>query len=220
MRRAVDVVVCVIAAVIALPLALIIALAIRVTMGPPVVFRQERAGKDGSTFVILKFRTLAPEDHEDQDERERRTRVGDILRATSLDEIPQLWNILRGDMSLIGPRPTLPEQIVEYSPRQRGRLAVLPGLTGWAQVNGRNSISWPERIELDLWYIANRSLWLDLKVLAYTAARLVVPQGLYGANGLNPDFHEPIDDIPATNDGGRHRAPDIAGQGRLNSSIP
>lgn len=202
MRRAVDIVICAVAGLIFLPVALIIALVIRLGMGAPVLFRQERAGKDGSIFVIFKFRTLAPADYEDQDERERRTRIGDILRTTSMDEIPQLWNILRGDMSIIGPRPTLPEQVVEYTERQRGRLAILPGLTGWAQVNGRNSISWPERIELDLWYIQNRSLRLDLKILAYTALRLLVPRGVYGKDGLNPD-------LPAATD-----------HGSLNSSNP
>lgn len=188
MRRAVDIIICAVAGLILLPVALIIALAIRLTMGAPVLFRQERAGKDGAIFTILKFRTLTPAEYEDQDERERRTRLGDLLRITSMDEIPQLWNILRGDMSLIGPRPTLPEQVVEYTKRQRGRLAILPGLTGWAQVNGRNSIGWPERIELDLWYIEHRSLALDLKILGLTALRLLVPRGVYGKDGVNPDL--------------------------------
>jgi lipopolysaccharide/colanic/teichoic acid biosynthesis glycosyltransferase len=122
---------------------------------------------------------------------DRDTRLGLLLRKTSLDELPQLWNVLRGDMSLIGPRPTLPEQVVHYSERQRGRLAIKPGITGWAQVNGRNSISWPERIELDLWYIAHRSLRLDLRILVRTVLNVVRPHGIHGEGGVNPGFPLP-----------------------------
>jgi lipopolysaccharide/colanic/teichoic acid biosynthesis glycosyltransferase len=187
MRRSFDIVVSLIAALILTPVALITAVAVRVSMGSPVLYLQQRSGKDDTPFTIIKFRTMLPEAFAGQDERERRTRVGDLLRATGLDEIPQLWNILRGDMSVIGPRPTLPEQVEIYTARQRGRLAIRPGLTGWAQVNGRNSIDWPERIELDLWYIENRSLGVDLKILMRTAARILRPEGVYGADGLNPD---------------------------------
>ncbi|MCW0212436.1 MAG: sugar transferase [Pseudonocardia sp.] len=187
MRRSFDIVVSLIVGLILTPVALAVALAVRVSMGSPVLFHQERSGRDGRPFTIVKFRTMPPEAFPGQDERERRTRTGELLRATGLDEIPQLWNILRGDMSVIGPRPTLPEQIEVYTPRQRGRLAIRPGLTGWAQVNGRNSIDWPERIELDLWYIENRSLGVDLRILVRTAARLLRPDGVYGADGLNPD---------------------------------
>jgi hypothetical protein len=124
-----------------------------------------------------------------QRDAERLTALGRLLRTTSLDELPQLWNVLRGDMSLIGPRPTLPEQVVHYSGRQRGRLAVRPGLTGWAQVRGRNSLSWPERIELDLWYVANRSLLLDLRILGLTVAQLVRPSGITARAAREPRFH-------------------------------
>jgi lipopolysaccharide/colanic/teichoic acid biosynthesis glycosyltransferase len=117
--------------------------------------------------------------------------AGRFLRATSLDELPQLWNILRGQMSVIGPRPTLPEQVALYSHHERGRLAVRPGLTGWAQINGRNAISWPERIELDLWYIRNRSLRLDLRILLRTVLAVLRRGGIVGAGGVNPGFPGP-----------------------------
>jgi hypothetical protein len=122
--------------------------------------------------------------------------LGRLLRASSLDELPQLWNVIRGDMSLIGPRPTLPEQVVHYSARQRGRLAVRPGLTGWAQVNGRNSLSWPNRIELDLWYLEHRSLQLDLRIALLTLLQLVRPRGVVGEGGENPGFPLPSASAP------------------------
>jgi lipopolysaccharide/colanic/teichoic acid biosynthesis glycosyltransferase len=139
---------------------------------------------------------MAPETAPGQSDEERTPRPGHVIRACSLDELPQLWNILRGDMSIIGPRPGLPEQVDHYSDRQRGRLAVRPGLTGWAQVNGRNSIGWPERIELDLWYIAHRSVALDLRILALTALRVVGGNGVLGEGGVNPEF--PGTELPAT----------------------
>ncbi len=182
------------------PLLAAIAVAVRLTMGRPVLFRQLRTGLDGVEFHIVKFRTMRPETFPGEPDAQRLGRVGRALRTTSLDELPQLCNILRGDMSLIGPRPTLPEQVVHYSPRQRGRLAVRPGVTGWAQVVGRNSLSWPERIELDLWYIEHRSLRLDLRILARTVRALVRPQGVTGEGGVNPGFpvpNAPGDDSPS-----------------------
>jgi lipopolysaccharide/colanic/teichoic acid biosynthesis glycosyltransferase len=145
----------------------------------------------------VKFRTMRTETHAGEPDQLRLTRVGRLLRATSLDELPQLWNVLRGDMSIIGPRPTLPEQVDHYTVRQRGRLAVRPGLTGWAQVNGRNALSWPERIELDLWYIAHRTLALDLRIVALTLLRLLRPQGIVGDGGINPGFPAPLSPMPA-----------------------
>lgn len=192
MRRAVDVVVTVVAGVLLTPVVVVIAGLVLVKMGPPVLFRQQRSGRGGREFSIVKFRTMRPprdavEAGTDLDAA-RETGLGRTLRAASLDELPQLWNVLRGDMSLIGPRPTLPEQVVHYSPRQRGRLAVRPGLTGWAQVHGRNALSWPERIELDLWYIEHRSLSIDLKIIGLTVARLIRPTGVVGEGGVNPGF--------------------------------
>ncbi|MFD8481644.1 sugar transferase [Kitasatospora sp. NPDC059673] len=193
MKRGGDLAVAALAGIIAVPLGLVIALLIRATMGGPVIFRQTRSGRHGQEFRILKFRTMRDKRHPDEPDAPRITRLGALLRRTSLDELPQLWNVVRGDMAVIGPRPTLPEQVVHYSPRQRGRLALRPGLTGWAQIRGRNSISWPERIELDLWYIEHRSLLLDLRILAGTARMLLHPTGITAAGGVNPGFPIPAE---------------------------
>ena len=192
MRRLVDVVVSILVGLVLVPVAAAVALALWCQSGSPVLFRQERAGRYGEPFTILKFRTMTPLLFPGQSDRERLTPLGRFLRATSLDEIPQLGNVLRGEMSLIGPRPTLPEQVVHYTARQRRRLIVLPGLTGWAQVRGRNSLSWPERIELDIWYVARRSLPLDLKIFCLTLLRLIRPTGITGAAGENPGFPHPL----------------------------
>ncbi|MFD8597287.1 sugar transferase [Kitasatospora sp. NPDC059646] len=193
MKRGGDLAVTALAGIIAVPLGLVIALLIRATMGGPVIFRQTRSGRHGQEFSILKFRTMRDKHDEDEPDAPRITRLGALLRRTSLDELPQLWNVVRGEMAVIGPRPTLPEQVVHYSPRQRGRLAVRPGLTGWAQIRGRNSITWPERIELDLWYIEHRSLLLDLRILAGTARMLLRPTGITAAGGVNPGFPVPAE---------------------------
>jgi lipopolysaccharide/colanic/teichoic acid biosynthesis glycosyltransferase len=196
MRRLLDLVVAAVAGVLLLPVLVLITALVRVSLGAPVLFRQERTGRHGQNFTIVKFRTMRPMVDPGQSDLDRQTALGGLLRATSLDELPQLWNVLRGHMSLIGPRPTLPEQVWQYDARQRGRLAVRPGLTGWAQVNGRNSISWPERIELDLWYIANRSALLDLRIVGLTLARLLRPRGVTADGGLNPGFPMPLGDGP------------------------
>jgi lipopolysaccharide/colanic/teichoic acid biosynthesis glycosyltransferase len=184
----VDVTVALFTGVLLSPVIAVIAVLVRWRLGSGVLFRQTRVGLGGRGFTIVKFRTMRHAGVSPSSDLERATPLGRVLRATSLDELPQLWNVLRGDMSLIGPRPTLPEQVAHYSPRQHGRHAIRPGLTGWAQVNGRNSISWPERIKLDLWYIEHRNLWLDLRILWLTVARLVRPQGMYGEGGVNPGF--------------------------------
>jgi lipopolysaccharide/colanic/teichoic acid biosynthesis glycosyltransferase len=173
----------------------LVALLVRWRLGSPVLFRQVRSGIHGQAFAIVKFRTMRPAEFAGESDAHRTPRLGRVLRHTSIDELPQLWNILAGHMSFIGPRPTLPEQVASYSDRQRGRLAVRPGVTGWAQVNGRNSLSWPERINLDLWYVEHRSLWLDLRILALTMRRLVRPCGITGEGGVNPDF--PVADAGA-----------------------
>ncbi|MER5866738.1 sugar transferase [Kitasatospora sp. NPDC002040] len=192
MKRGGDLVVTLLAGSIALPIGLVIAALIRCTMGGPVIFRQTRTGRAGAEFEILKFRTMRDKRFADEPDAPRITRLGALLRKTSLDELPQLWNVVRGEMGVIGPRPTLPEQVVHYSPRQRGRLAIRPGLTGWAQVKGRNSISWPERIELDLWYITNRTAGLDLRILLMTARQLLRPAGITAVGGVNPGFPIPV----------------------------
>ena len=191
MKRGGDLAVTALAGIIAIPLGLVIALLIRCTTGGPVLFRQTRTGHHGREFEILKFRTMRDARHPDEPDAPRITRLGALLRRTSLDELPQLWNVVRGEMGVIGPRPTLPEQVVHYSPRQRGRLAVRPGLTGWAQVRGRNSITWPQRIELDLWYVEHHSLLLDARILVLTVKVLLRPSGITAAGGVNPGFPVP-----------------------------
>lgn len=193
MRRFVDLAVATLVLLLVSPLLGAAALAVLVRLGPPVLFRQVRIGRDGVPFTILKLRTMRVAGFPGEPDADRDTALGRLLRAASVDELPQLWNVLRGDMSLIGPRPTLPEQVEHYTPRQHGRHAVRPGLTGWAQVNGRNSISWPARIELDLYYIEHRCLRLDLRILARTLARLLRPSGIYGAGGVNLGFPAPVD---------------------------
>jgi lipopolysaccharide/colanic/teichoic acid biosynthesis glycosyltransferase len=156
------------------------ALAVWATMGRPVLFRQVRPGRGGKTFELLKFRTML-DTRDAQGEllpdEQRLTRTGQFLRAASLDELPQLWNVLRGDMSLVGPRPLLVEYLPRYSAEQARRHDVLPGITGWAQVNGRNALDWDERFRLDVWYVDHWSLALDLKILALTFLRVVQRQG-------------------------------------------
>jgi lipopolysaccharide/colanic/teichoic acid biosynthesis glycosyltransferase len=185
LRRVTDVAVSSLALALSAPALALAALAIRLESPGPVIYRQLRAGRDGRQFEVLKLRTmvdgaehlgagLAVDEHD-----ARITRIGAILRRTSLDELPNLVNVLRGDMSLIGPRPTLPVQVAQYTERQRGRLAVKPGITGWAQVNGRASLPWAQRIELDLYYIEHRSLALDLRILWRTVAMVLGGSGLY-----------------------------------------
>jgi lipopolysaccharide/colanic/teichoic acid biosynthesis glycosyltransferase len=184
-RRAIDIVVAATVLVVASPILFVAAAAIRLTSRGPVIYRQRRVGLRGAEFDVLKLRTMVDgAEHRGAglfiDAGDPRiTAVGNLLRRTSLDELPNLWNVLRGEMSLIGPRPTLPFQVAEYTDRQRGRLAIKPGITGWAQVNGRASLPWAERIELDLDYIARRSLALDLRILARTVRVLFGGGDLY-----------------------------------------
>ena len=156
--------------------------------GRPVLFTQPRAGKNGRLFRILKFRSLSTSPGDPTTPAEHTTACGAVLRRWGLDELPQLWNVLRGDMSLVGPRPPLPGDASAYDARQRTRLEVRPGLTGWAQIHGRNALSWPERIDHDLWYVRNRSLPLDLLILARTPLVLIRGTGVYGPEGRNPSF--------------------------------
>lgn len=170
---------------------------IRLETPGPAFFCQERIGKDGRPFMAYKFRSMV--DHAASMglglnvavNDARITRVGKFLRNTSLDELPQLFNVLQGEMSLVGPRPTLAYQVAAYNDFQRRRLLVKPGITGWAQVNGRNAIPWEERIKLDVWYVDNRSLTLDLVILGRTLQTWVRKEGLYGPAGVNDDFAAP-----------------------------
>lgn len=167
--------------VVAAPLLAVVALLVRLSMGSPVLFRQERPGRLGRPFELVKFRTMR--DAADADGRllpdeARLTRVGSFLRATSLDELPQLWNVVRGELSLVGPRPLLMRYMPRYTAEQARRHQVLPGLTGWAQVNGRNAISWEEKFALDVWYVDHWSLALDLRIVAMTAIRVLRRSGI------------------------------------------
>ena len=190
MRRTFDIVVAGVALVFFSPVLLVAIIAIRLESHGSPIYRQRRVGLDGEEFDVLKLRTMVTgAEHLGAgmaiDEGDTRiTRVGGFLRRTSLDEIPNLINVLRGDMAIIGPRPTIPVQVAQYTERQRGRLAVKPGLTGWAQVNGRAALPWPDRIELDLWYIEHRSGRLDLQILLRTARMVLSGHGLYkGGSG-------------------------------------
>lgn len=184
-RRAVDIVVSATGLLVTSPLLALSALAVRVETPGPVIYRQRRSGLHGREFDVLKLRTMVQgAEHMGAglaiDENDARiTRVGAFLRRTSLDELPNLVNVLRGEMSLIGPRPTLPVQVEQYTERQRGRLAIKPGITGWAQVNGRASLPWAERIELDLFYIEHRSPALDARILWRTVAIVLGGSGVY-----------------------------------------
>lgn len=174
--------------VLALPIIILITAISKFLLGSPIVFKQKRIGLNEKIFTIYKFRTM----HLDQSlsEKERISKWGNFLRKLSLDELPQLFNILKGDISLVGPRPLLPEYLPLYTNEQRKRHSVLPGITGWAQINGRNSISWKEKFELDLWYVNNQSIWLDLKIIVLTIFRVLNPKGINSSqNESMPRFN-------------------------------
>jgi lipopolysaccharide/colanic/teichoic acid biosynthesis glycosyltransferase len=186
MNRAFDAVAATVALLVAAPLMALIALAIRLHSRGPVLYRQRRVGLGGAEFDLLKFRTMRPGSDPvgigtavERDDP-RVTRVGALLRRTSLDELPNLVNVLRGEMAVVGPRPTIPAQVELYTDRQRRRLEVKPGLTGWAQVSGHVAIPWDERIELDVWYVEHRSARLDLRILARTVKQVLLGRGLGG----------------------------------------
>jgi lipopolysaccharide/colanic/teichoic acid biosynthesis glycosyltransferase len=180
-KRLIDFTISFIALLLLSPLLAVIALQVRRKMGAPVLFRQTRPGLHGKPFKMLKFRTMR--DASDANgtplpDSERLNAFGRWLRATSLDELPELWNVLRGEMSLVGPRPLLMEYLPLYSPEQERRHAVRPGITGWAQVNGRNTISWEEKFKLDVWYVDHQSLWLDHKIIFLTAIKVLLREGI------------------------------------------
>jgi lipopolysaccharide/colanic/teichoic acid biosynthesis glycosyltransferase len=189
-KRALDILIALPLVLLSAPVVALLALAVRLESRGEPIYRQTRVGQHGRLFEIYKLRTMV-------DGAEftgaglaiaagdaRITRLGALLRRTSLDELPNLWNVVRGDMSIVGPRPTLKGQVDQYTERQRGRLAVKPGITGWAQINGRASLPWPERIELDLWYVEHQSLALDLRILSRTLGQVLRGHGIYkGATG-------------------------------------
>lgn len=176
MKRLFDFFVALILLIISSPLILLLALLVRWTLGSPVIFKQERAGQYGKSFTLYKFRSMTDE-RDDQgvllSNEKRLTAFGMLLRKTSLDELPQLLNVLKGDLSLVGPRPLLVDYLELYNSEQARRNMVKPGITGWAQVNGRNSISWEEKFKLDVWYVENQSFKLDLKILYLTVLKVI-----------------------------------------------
>jgi lipopolysaccharide/colanic/teichoic acid biosynthesis glycosyltransferase len=181
MKRAFDLGLVGVTALIWVPVVLLIAGLIRIRLGKPVLFRQVRPGLHGKPFRLVKFRTMTDERDASGNllpDAVRLTRFGKILRSTSLDELPELWNVLKGEMSLVGPRPLLMEYLPLYDETQARRHAVLPGLTGWAQINGRNSIPWEQKFALDVWYVDNRTLWLDLSILWRTLLRIFRDDGI------------------------------------------
>ena len=180
-KRLLDIIIAAAALVLLSPVLLLLAWQIRRKLGTPVLFRQVRPGRGGIPFVMYKFRTMrdaADENGRPLPDAERLTPFGRKLRAASLDELPELWNVLKGDMSLVGPRPLLMEYLPLYNAEQRRRHLVRPGITGWAQVNGRNAILWPEKFRLDVWYVENRSLLLDIKILFLTVKKVLDRSGI------------------------------------------
>jgi len=181
MKRAFDFLAALVAILLLWPVILTVALLVRLHLGSPVFFRQQRPGLHGKLFEVIKFRTM----HDMVDvygnlmpDAERLTSFGRFLRATSLDELPELWNVLKGNMSLVGPRPLLMQYLERYSPEQARRHEVRPGLTGWAQVNGRNALSWDERFKLDVWYVDHQSFFLDMKIILMTTWKILKREGI------------------------------------------
>ena len=188
-KRGLDIVGSTAGLVLTSPIWMSAAVAIGATMGRPIFFVQSRAGRDGDVFELVKFRTMREPTDEEQrigSDVDRITSVGQFLRSTSIDELPTLINVLKGDMSLVGPRPLLVRYLERYSPRQARRHEVKPGVTGWAQIHGRNAIGWEEKFEYDVWYVDNRSIWLDVYILLKTVEKVLLREG------INADDQEPM----------------------------
>ena len=221
LKRAVDVVGSAAALVVLAPVLLTVAVAVRVGLGRPVLFRQERPGRRGRPFTLVKFRTMRDArgpDGQQLPDAERQTRLGRLLRSTSLDELPALWLVLRGDMSLVGPRPLLPQYLSRYTRRQARRHEVRPGITGWAQVNGRNDVTWAEKLERDVWYVEHRSIWLDLGILLRTVLTVVRREGIAReGHATAPEFLGEPDPCRTTPDG--RRAPVLVHLTTIDASL-
>lgn len=191
-KRAIDVAGAATGLVVTAPLLAAASVAVRSTMGSPVIFKHQRPGLRGKPFVLYKLRTMRSVPGAEGDPRTdaaRLTKLGELLRKASVDELPQLWNVLKGDMSLVGPRPLMMQYLPRYNAHQARRHDVKPGITGWAQVNGRNALSWEEKFDLDVWYVEHQSLWLDAKILAMTALRVLRPTGISaGQHATMPEF--------------------------------
>ncbi len=191
LKRLFDILGAVFGLLILLPIIVTLAWQVRRKLGSPVLFRQTRPGLHGKPFQLIKFRTMRNAiglDGRPLHDSERMTSFGSFLRSASLDELPELWNVLKGDMSLVGPRPLLMEYLPLYSLEQARRHEVRPGVTGWAQVNGRNALSWEEKFRLDVWYVDNHSFWLDLKILALTVKKVFVREGISAAGEVTTTY--------------------------------
>ncbi|MFQ3178800.1 MAG: lipopolysaccharide/colanic/teichoic acid biosynthesis glycosyltransferase [Pseudoalteromonas tetraodonis] len=196
MKRLFDFIVALCALLTLLPVIIVVAALIRFKLGSPILFTQNRPGLNGDIFKMMKFRTML--DAKDKrgnllPDEQRMTKFGSFLRSTSLDELPGLFNVLKGDMSLVGPRPLLVQYLPLYNKEQARRHNVRPGITGWAQVNGRNAISWEQKFELDVWYVNNQSMWLDLKILLLTVKKVFI------RDGINADGHVTIEPFKGSN---------------------
>jgi len=181
MKRIFDICIVLTSLLLLMPIYFFLILAVKIKLGSPIFFKQPRPGLEGKVFNIHKFRTMT--DERDSNgillpDSKRLSQFGKFLRSTSLDELPSLWSVLKGEMSLVGPRPLLVEYLPFYSERQSRRHEVRPGITGWAQVNGRNTISWDEKFELDVWYVDNQSIWLDVKILWLTVKKVIIRDGI------------------------------------------
>ncbi|MGR5452165.1 sugar transferase [Vibrio sp. PNB22_3_1] len=200
LKRSFDIAVSLCALITFFPILLVVAFFVRAKLGSPVIFSQVRPGLNGKPFKMVKFRTMKDsidKNGEPLPDLERMTPFGEKLRSTSLDELPELWNVLKGEMSLVGPRPLLMQYLPLYSKEQARRHDVRPGVTGWAQINGRNAISWEEKFALDVWYVDNKSLWLDIKILFMTVKKVFVKEG------ISADGHvtiEPFNGSPSHRD--------------------
>lgn len=181
MKRFLDITIASLALILLSPLYIYVALKVRKNLGSPILFRQVRPGLNGQPFEMIKFRTMTDERDAEGNllpNEQRLPKFGKMLRATSLDEMPELWNVIKGDMSIVGPRPLLMEYLPLYSEKQAKRHDVRPGMTGYAQVNGRNAISWEKKFELDIWYVENQSIWLDFKIMFQTVKKVLVKEGI------------------------------------------
>ena len=191
-KRVFDLILSILCLLLFLPLIMVLTLLIYIKMGPPIFFRQQRPGLGGKPFYIYKFRTMTNKTDSAGkllDDQDRLTGFGEVLRRFSLDELPQLYNVLKGDLSFVGPRPLLMEYLERYTKEQFRRHAVKPGITGWAQVNGRNAISWSEKFTYDLWYVDNQNLWLDLKILWLTLINVIRTEGINReGSATTPEF--------------------------------
>ncbi|MFB9274556.1 sugar transferase [Cohnella cellulosilytica] len=188
MKRLIDFAGAIILSIIVFPVIVVVSVLITITIGKPIFFQQQRPGLKGRPFTIFKFRTMSGKRDELGlllSDEQRMTSLGRILRKYSIDEIPQLWNVLKGELSFVGPRPLLMDYLDRYTPEQARRHEVRPGITGWAQVNGRNAISWEEKFKLDIWYVDNHSIWLDFKIIWLTLKKVVRSEGISQENHVS-----------------------------------